>query len=322
MLKAQGYMGAGNSEGRMMTDDVANEAALRYICRELYDQYASLLMDEFFEQQQIQEIDLVEYAKEADLLPESWDKDLKQTEALLRSTADVLVCMEYMMPDFMQERVIYGLLEHVKAQYDLNMEDEEGCGITIADRYREAIENGVRRHPEDYEYIFDTEEDDKLSDEEKIKRIIDYVLDLVVNPYNYENIIFMDTDFLFMDEFGFSESMLADTIGPMFAMSARTEKQQEEDISFAGRVSVELMEKKVYPLFYDLAIRKTAFMGIPERQVRKVADILMALKPATYIRYIYEDMISGQIDDESAYRFKLTNDFWEQESAFLETKEN
>lgn len=322
MLKAQGYMGPKNLEGRMMTDDVANEAALRYICRELYDQYASLLMDEFFDQQQVQGIGLVEYAKEMDLLPESWDKDLKQTEALLRSTADVLVCMEYMMPNFMQERVIYGLLENVKAQYDLNMEDEEDCGTTIADRYREAIENGVRRHPEDYEYIFDTEEDDKLSNEEKIKRIIDYVLDLVVNPYNYEDIIFMDTDFLFMDEFGFSESMLADTIGPMFAMSARTEKQQEEDILFAGKVSIELMEKKVYPLFYDLAIRKAAFMRMPERQVRKFADMLIALKPATYIKYIYEDMISGHIDDESAYRFKLTNDFWEQESAFLETKEN
>ena len=325
MLVAQEYMGPRNPEGRIMTDDVANEAALRYICHNLYTQYAMLFMDEFIDRQQDQRIGLVEYAKMESLLPESWDKDLKQTEALLRSTADILVCREYKMPNFLQERVIYGLLEHAKAHYDLLMEDvdEEGRPEDMmSDQYRKAIEDGVRKHPEEYDYIFDTEEDEGLSGEEKLEREIKYVLDLVVNPHNYEDIIFMDIDFLLMDEFGFSESEIADTVGPMFGMSARTEKQQKEDASLEKKVSFELMEKKVYPFFYDLAVMKTAFAGTSEKQIKETADMLMALKPTTYIRYMYEDIINGQMDSEYDYMFRLVNDVWRQESEFLETKGN
>lgn len=325
MLVAQEYMGPRNPEGRIMTDDVANEAALRYICRNLYEQYAMLFMDEFIDQQQRQRIGLVEYAKMEGLLPESWDKDLKQTEALLRSTADILVCREYKMPNFLQERVIYGLLEHAKVHYDLLMEDvdEEGRPEDMmSDQYRKAIEDGVRKHPEEYDYIFDTEEDEGLSGEEKLEREIKYVLDLVVNPHNYEDIIFMDIDFLLMDEFGFSESEIADTVGPMFGMSARTEKQQEEDASLEKKVSFELMEKKVYPFFYDLAVMKTAFAGTSEKQIKETANMLMALKPTTYIRYMYEDMINSQMDSECDYMFRLVNDVWRQESEFLVTKGN
>lgn len=325
MLVAQEYMGPRNPEGRIMTDDVANEAALRYICHNLYTQYAMLFMDEFIDRQQDQRIGLVEYAKMESLLPESWDKDLKQTEALLRSTADILVCREYKMPNFLQERVIYGLLEHAKDHYDLLMEDvdEEGRPEDMmSDQYRKAIEDGVRKHPEEYDYIFDTEEDEELSGEEKLEREIKYVLDLVVNPHNYEDIIFMDIDFLLMDEFGFSESEIADTVGPMFGMSARTEKQQEEDASLEKKVSFELMEKKVYPFFYDLAVMKTASAGTSEKQIKETADMLMALKPTTYIRYMYEDIINGQMDSEYDYMFRLVNDVWRQESEFLETKGN
>lgn len=317
MLKAQGYMSPENPEGRMMTDDVANEAALRYICRNIYDEYAMLFMDDFVDQQQIYGGGLVEYAKAEGLLPESWDKDLKQTEALLRSTADVLVCMEYKMPDFMQERVIYGLLERAKERYTAFMEEEVSGEREMAEQYRKAIEDGVRMHPNDYDYILDTDEDEELSDEEKLERKIEHVLDLVENPYNYENILFMDTDFLFMDELGLSESEIADTIGPAFGMSARTEKQQEKDMSFSEKTSVELMEKKVYPFFYGLAVRKSRSTRMTERQVREIADILMALKPATYIRYMYEDMFNGRVDDKFESTFKWVEDIWEQETEFL-----
>ena len=167
MLKAQGYMNPQNPEGHMMTDDIANEAALRYICRNLYEQYAMLFMDNFIDLQRVQRTDLVEYAKEEGLLPETWDKDLKQTVALLRSTADILVCRECKMPNFMQERIIYGLLEHAKERYALDMEDfdkEKRPGDMMADRYREAIENGVRKHSEEYDHILDTEEAEALSE--------------------------------------------------------------------------------------------------------------------------------------------------------------
>lgn len=43
----------------------------------------------------------------------------------------------------------------------------------------------------------------------------------------------------------------------------------------------------------------------------------MAMKPATYIGYMYEDMINGRVDEKSGSTFKWVEDIWERESKFL-----
>lgn len=115
-------------------------------------------------------------------------------------------------------------------------------------------------------------------------------------------------------------SQIADSIGPQLGMSARTTEEQNQDEVADKVISLELMKRKVYPFFHDLASSKTSNMDVSESKVKEFANLLMSLKPNAYIRYLYDDILSGKTNEDIVPNFRWINDIWEQESDFLKKR--
>ena len=278
----------GKYEYRLLSDDAANKAALSFLNYEIFNAYAMLFYDELNDcLAYYPDMDIKEFAIMHGIIPSGYSGSEDDVIELLRSTADVIASPDYLFPSFMEQRVIYGLIEHLKGLFSIQI-DYLSPEETVSDMIKNPIKKGLREHPEDWGYECDTLEESFAN-----------VLNLITDPNNYKDIFFDDYDFLFMDEFAVDEDALARMpFADLLNMRAMTNEERAEVDSLSKSIDRRYAERKIVDCWLQEEQEKRTFSFAPyDRDLRKrILQRRVKLTPTTHIADMLKDIRDGNVD--------------------------
>ena len=285
----------GKYEFRLLTDDAANKAALSFLNHKIFSSYSMLFYDELNSWFRLYtDMSVKKFAVMNGIIPSGYSGSEDDTIELLRTAADVIVSPDYLFPSFMEQRVIYGLIEYLKEICVLI--DQLSPEETVSDTIKEPIKKGLRKHPEDWDYECDTLEESLAN-----------VLNRIVDPNNYEDIFFDDYDFLFMDEFGVDEDTLARLPFADFVnLRAMTNEERAEEDSLSKSIDRRYAERKIVDCWLQEEQKKGfSSRASYNRDLRKrELQRRVKLTPTIHIVDMLKDIRGGNVD-----LFKWVNSF-------------
>ena len=279
----------GEREFRLLKDDAANKAALSFLSHNIFNAYAMLFYDELNDCFMCYpDMSVKEFAVMHGIIPSGYSGSEDDAIGLLRSAADVIVSPDYLFPSFMEQRVIYGLIEHLKGTFCVQYDDQLSPEETVSDKIKDPIKKGLREHPEDWEYECDTLEESFAN-----------VINLIIDPNNYEDIFFDDYDFLFMDEWAVDEDALARMpIADFVNMRAMTNEERAEEDSLRKSIDRGYAERRIVDCWLQEEQKKRIFFSMPyDRDLRKrELQRRVKLTPMTHIVDMLKDIRDGNVD--------------------------
>lgn len=275
----------GEYEFRLLSDDAANKAALSFLNHNIFTAYAMLFYDEFNDC--CPDMSVKKFAVMQGVIPLGYSGSEDDAIELLRSAADVIASPDYLFPSFMEQRVIYGLIEHLKEIFCIQI-DQLSPKETVSDIIKDPIKRGLKEHPEDWGYECDT-----------LEEAFANVLNLIVDPNNYEDIFFEDYDFLFMDDLAADEDALARMPIADFAnMGAMTNEEIAEEDSLRKSIDRRFAERKIVDCWLQEEQKKRIFSFAPyDRDLRKrELQHRVKLTPITHIVKMLKDIRDGNVE--------------------------
>lgn len=280
----------GKYDFRLLEDDAANNAALSFLNHNIFNAYAMLFYDELKDCFMIYpNMSVKKFAVMHGIIPSGYSGSEDDVIELLRSAADVIASPDYLFPSFMEQRVIYGLIEYLKEYESFCAEiDQISPEETVSDRIKDPIKRGLRDHPEDWGYECNTLEESLAN-----------VLNLITDPNNYEDIFFDDYDFLFMDEWAVDEDTLARMPIADFAnMRAMTNEERAEEESLRKSIDRKYAERKIVDCWLQEEQKNKFFSFVPyDRDLRKhELQRRVKLTPTTHIVDMLKDIRDGNVN--------------------------
>jgi len=272
----------GKYDFRLLEDDAANNAALSFLNHNIFNAYAMLFYDELYSNMSVKK-----FAVMHGIIPSGYSGSEDDVIELLRSAADVIASPDYLFPSFMEQRVIYGLIECLKERFCAET-DQISPEETVSDIIKDTIKKGLKEHPEDWGYECNTLEESLAN-----------VLNLIIDPNNYENIFFDDYDFLFMDELAVDEDALARMPLADFAnMRVMTNEERAEEDSLRKSINRKYAERKIVDCWLQEEQKKKYFSFAPyDRDLRKhELQRRVKLTPTTHIVDMLKDIKDGNVD--------------------------
>lgn len=278
----------GEYDFRLLGDDAANNAALSFLNHNIFNAYAMLFYDELNACFMFHpDMSVKKFAVTHGIIPSGYSGSEDNVIELLRSAADVIASPDYLFPSFMEQRVIYGLIEYLKESFYAE-NDQLSPEETVSDIIKDPIKKGLREHPEDWGYECDTLEESFVN-----------VLNLIIDPNNYEDIFFDDYDFLFMDEWAVDEDALARMPIADFAnMRAMTNEERAEEDSLSKSIDRRYAERKIVDCWLQEEQKKRIFSFAPyDKDLRKrELQRRVKLTPTTHIVNMLKDIKDGNVD--------------------------
>lgn len=253
-------------------DQRADLEFMRYINKRLYNYYLMTIEEYCFDENN-KSSTFVEWAKQENLIPMSYEKDDESLIDLMRQTAEIIYSASYHIPNFMQQRIICGLL-------NIMLEDYHTFGPMKELLPSKQTINIVRNAAINEDEVYD-------NGDSAVKQLI--------NPEEYEEILFQDIDL--------TEDSLTDSRFESLGIKARTNRQQEiEDIitkTLSHNAETEIVSGQNFFVKFVTALTEKAMENfntpftVEERKTNFNQQKMRAkLLPDSQLFYIYTDVIN------------------------------